>query len=67
MRDPKRIDKILKKLGDIWRTNPDMRFNQMMFCILYEDKTDHFYLEDNEFEKMIDTFIDENMNKGELG
>lgn len=30
MRDPKRIPKILKQLGDIWLTYPDLRLGQLI-------------------------------------
>jgi len=30
MRDTKRIDRILKLIGDHWKENPDCRFGQML-------------------------------------
>jgi uncharacterized protein YihD (DUF1040 family) len=30
MRDIKRIDRILEKIGGYWKSNPDMRFGQML-------------------------------------
>ena len=53
MRDPNRIDTILKQLGDIWKQVPDWRLGQL-FCNLqrYED-SDLFFYED---QKLINAF-----------
>lgn len=53
MRDPNRIDDILKQLRDIWKQVPDWRLGQL-FCNLqrYED-SDLFFYEDQE---LIDAF-----------
>jgi hypothetical protein len=31
MRDPNRIEAMLAIVNDIWRRNPDMRFNQLIY------------------------------------
>lgn len=31
MRDPKRIDRILEKLGELWKKVPDQRLGQLLF------------------------------------
>lgn len=53
MRDPNRIDDVLKQLGDIWKQVPDWRLGQL-FCNLqrYED-SDLFFYED---QNLIDAF-----------
>ena len=53
VRDPNRIDIILKQLGDVWKQVPDWRLGQL-FCNLqrYED-SDLFFYEDQE---LIDAF-----------
>jgi hypothetical protein len=35
MRDPKRIDELLKVLREVWMQNPDERFGQLVDNILY--------------------------------
>ena len=34
MRDINRIDPFLKELGEVWRTCPDMRFGQLISCLI---------------------------------
>lgn len=57
MRDPQRIDRIINKLRDYWKIYPDLRFNQLIDNILCKNKIDTFYLEDDEFEQMINLKI----------
>ena len=58
MRDPKRIDKILKLIGNIWRKNPDLRIMQLLGnCFIAGD---NYYKEDGELEKKLkDTYCKE--------
>lgn len=53
MRDPKRIDEYMKRLGEVWKKYPDFRFGQMLMNLLgmvqREVGTDLFYVEDEEF------------------
>jgi hypothetical protein len=55
MRDPKRIRKILKELGDVWETCPDLRLGQLITNCCDDTKevtndvelvTTLFYIED---------------------
>jgi hypothetical protein len=70
MRDPERIDRILRQLRIIWTAYPDMRFLQLIECIvtiranggtgkpaLADSMTDTFYIEDDEFEIAIRKFM----------
>ena len=50
MRDPKRIKPLLDEFKKLWKENPDMRFGQLVVCIL---GTDPFYIEDDETLKTI--------------
>lgn len=61
MRDSERIDKILNKIGIFWKRYPDLRFCQMIFNILRRCKMDMFYLEDSEFEKLLDEELKDEM------
>ena len=53
-RDPERINKILKKIEEIWKANPDLRFGQLFYIITCD--VDIFNIEDDELEKLIDKF-----------
>jgi hypothetical protein len=50
MRDPKRIDAILKCLEFWWKTNPDLRLGQIICCTpkVASGEVDPFYLEDED-------------------
>lgn len=50
MRDPRRIDSMLMKIGEIWKKNPDLRLNQLLSNAASRAKwsdNDLFYLEDD--------------------
>lgn len=55
MRDPKRIEKVLGLLGNVWRGKPDLRFYQLVNFLSSEqnlgEKVDSYYIED---EKLIE-------------
>lgn len=61
MRDPARIKKILNKLEEAWTMYPDLRFFQFMsYLLTYTNEPvteDLFFLEEHDFEKLIDNFI----------
>lgn len=59
MRDPKRIDYILELLGKGWKTQPDLRFCQLMINLShYIISNDLFYLEDDEFARWVIDYFD---------
>lgn len=70
MRELSRIDRIMEKVELVWRRNPDLRYVQLVSAILsyganagvIRARDDYFYLEDNEFEKVLDKMLEE---KGE--
>lgn len=49
MRDPARIDRILKEFGKAWKANPDQRFGQL-YANLTGHHRDPFHVEDDEVE-----------------
>lgn len=53
MRDPKRIDGYMERLGAVWKDYPDFRFGQLLMNLLgaVQDEVgiDLFYVEDEEF------------------
>lgn len=52
MRDPKRIEPLLKKIGEIWRENPDLRLCQLIGnCFAAGD---HYYREDSVLSEALD-------------
>ena len=59
MRDKKRIKKILQKIESLWEEEYDLRFMQLLTGIIKPKVSqEHFYLEDEDFEKMLDKMID---------
>ena len=57
MRDPKRIDSILEKIGKLWKMFPDLRFFQLIGIIKFDYKGSLFYLEDNQLLKSLEQTI----------
>ena len=57
MRDPKRIDKVLKVLGDNWKKLPDLRLGQLICNVQSAAGDDLFYVEDDEFADMIEEYV----------
>lgn len=62
MREIERIQRILDKLALIWKRVPDYRFYQVLNAIGYDTHKDWFYLEDDEFEKQLDTILSRKEN-----
>ena len=54
-RDPARIDRILEKVGKVWKELPDFRFGQ--FVVNFYGEKDIFYVEDEELEKRLDELL----------
>lgn len=52
VRDPKRIDRILEKLGVFWHKWPDLRLGQIL--VILTKKSDSFYVEDDIVEAALD-------------
>ncbi len=58
MRDPKRIDRILKLIGDYWKKHPDQRFGQMMInANILEDNIRVWSNEDEHFEAYLKELV----------
>lgn len=52
MRDPARIDKVLKEIKKIWKEFPDLRLGQLIGnCMNYSQI---YYIEDEDFIKLLD-------------
>lgn len=66
MKDPKRIDEILKLISEIWHKNPDLRLCQLIgncFKVAEYDRftylKDLYYIEDDVLQdELIDTYLD---------
>lgn len=52
MKDPKRIEKILAIIREIWYANPDLRLTQLIMNALLM-KSDPYYVEDEHLEQML--------------
>lgn len=61
MRDPKRIDMVIKQLEKVWKEVPDWRFGQLIMNILSYIGKDPFYIEDD---KMLEILSDLSGNGG---
>lgn len=63
MRDPKRIDRIINKLFIVWQNQSDLRLNQLIESIIKYNqyKGDIFYLEDDDFEIMLNNLLFKNL------
>jgi hypothetical protein len=54
MRDQKRIPRILKLVGKVWRLNPDWRLGQLISNLLGPGPQDVFYFEDDSLEMALE-------------
>lgn len=66
MRDPKRIDRIICKLREVWLKEPDMRLGQLIAVIIgcHAPKDllglpDLFVVEDDITEELLDQLVDD--------
>lgn len=53
-----RIDPFLQKVGDYWKKCPDWRFGQLLINVLGYSERDPFFLEEDDFIELLDTFFD---------
>jgi len=64
MRDPKRIDEVLQRLGELWRQHPDMRLGQLVANLTRDPRSGAtsaarcFNLEDEQMMMAIVTVIE---------
>ena len=59
MRDPKRISRICKLLEKKWVLSPDQRLGQFLSNYVFGYKTDIFYQEDDDTERLLGEVEDE--------
>ena len=57
MRDPKRIDKCLNTLREVWYEFPDQRFMQLICNFQNWMGTDDFFLEDEDLQKKLSEYL----------
>lgn len=57
MTNEKQKQRIIEKLRSIWYMYPQLRFNQLISKMVNSVDKDIFYLEDDEFEKLLDDFL----------
>ena len=48
MRDPRRIDKVLKLIKKIWKQRPELRLMQLIGNVFGPNSPDNYYKEDGE-------------------
>ena len=61
MRDKGRIKDFLVRLEALWNKYPDLRIGQLLINVAH--KTDIFYIEEDEFIKLMDKWEEENERK----
>jgi len=54
MRDPKRIDRILKEIKVTWKAHPDMRFYQLLINMGLHADDQMWSVEDDAVEKFLE-------------
>ena len=59
MRDIKRIEPFLKDIEKVWKKYPDLRFMQMINNVMASYRSDLFYIEDEDFMKMLKGVLNE--------
>jgi len=59
MKNPNRIDRILKLLKKLWKTMPEQRFGQLLENYLFNCEECIFYKEDDEIEKELKMLLGE--------
>lgn len=57
LKDPDRIDKVLKLISEIWHKNPDLRLLQLLLNVCLSN-TDFYYTEDNLLEQWLHDHYD---------
>ena len=60
MRDPKRIGRIVDKLERRWQQVPDWRLGQLVSNLQGPGPHDVFFMEDDEWEALLDAQLGEN-------
>jgi len=63
MRDQNRIVRILSKLENVWKYNPDWRLCQLVSNLFGTGPQDVFYKEDDDLEERLDIFINLMINE----
>lgn len=58
MRDPKRIDKIMKRLTKAWKQYPDLRLGQLISLAMPAGDPDTFYVTDEELLHRVEMYYD---------
>ncbi len=67
MRDPRRIDRMLLQLEAAWRAFPDMRLGQLLLNITRAEDTSALWnLEDEQIERLLDSFTISKVQPAEL-
>jgi hypothetical protein len=58
MRDPKRIDRMINKLRQVWHSSPDQRLGQLVCnLIAHDEKSNVYQIEDDKWESQLDNVL----------
>ncbi len=66
MRDPKRIEKVIGKLRQLWQSYPDQRLGQLVINLAPNGADDLWSMEEPELEKKIDGILEHGWNGASL-
>jgi hypothetical protein len=55
--DPKRIERMVDKLGVLWRLHPEWRLGQLIVNVTTGDGYDPYTVQDNDLEDAIDRWM----------
>jgi hypothetical protein len=56
MRNPDRISTVLTEIETLWRKHPDLRFGQMILCVVNQKSL--FYVEDEQLLQLMTAYLD---------
>ena len=63
MRDPKRINRVLKLIKKYWKLHPDMRLTQLIMNALQITEDPYYYEDEILEQKLIEMLSDKNYKK----
>ncbi len=57
MRDPRRIEKYLKILEQVWEQYPDLRFTQLILNVFGNNPADYYIEDEDSIQLLLDAYL----------
>ena len=57
MRDPRRIEKYLKILEQVWEQYPDLRFTQLILNVFGNNPADYYIEDEDSIQLLINAYL----------